>query len=76
MNEDELVHFWDNVTFGEDDDIVDEIYRHRKEMVEEYGGIEGLLKHMDEERPRLIAEGWKFVTVEEMAERNRHKVFA
>jgi hypothetical protein len=35
-----------------------------------YGGIEGLHKHMDEERPRLEKEGWKFISAEEFAQRN------
>ena len=58
------------MTFFEDD-IVDEVYRHRKELLEEYGGIDGLHKHMAEEMPSLIKQGWKFVTVEEVAARNK-----
>jgi hypothetical protein len=34
-----------------------------------YGGIEGLHKHMDEERPLLEAHGWKFVMPEDVARR-------
>jgi hypothetical protein len=37
------------------------VRRNRAELVEKYGGIDGLHKHMDEERPRLEKEGWKFV---------------
>jgi hypothetical protein len=56
-----------------EDDIVDEVYRHRKELLEEYGGIEGLHKHMAEELPLLIKQGWKFVSVEEVAARNKQQ---
>jgi hypothetical protein len=34
-------------------------------LLEMYDGIEGLHKHMDEERPRLEREGWKFILVDE-----------
>ena len=61
------------MTFFEDD-IVDEVYRHRKELLEEYGGIDGLHKHMEEELPLLIKQGWKPVTVEEVAARNKRPV--
>lgn len=54
-----------------EDDIVDEVYRHRKELLEDYGGIDGLHKHMAEELPSLIKQGWKFVSIEEVAARNQ-----
>jgi hypothetical protein len=54
-----------------EDDIVDEVRRHRKELLEEYGGIDGLHKHMEEELPLLIKQGWKAVSVEEVAARNK-----
>jgi hypothetical protein len=38
-----------------------------------YGGIEGLHKHMEEERPRLEKEGWKFVSAEDFGKRNNEK---
>jgi hypothetical protein len=57
-----------------DEDPVEEVHRIRAEMLEEYGGIEGLHKHMQEELPRLIAEGWKFLTHEEaVALRNQRE---
>ena len=55
-----------------EDDIVEEVYRHRKELLEDYGGIDGLHKHMEEELPNLIKQGWRAVSVEEAAERNKH----
>jgi hypothetical protein len=35
-----------------------------------YGGIEGLHRHMDEERPLLEKEGWKFISTEEFTRRS------
>jgi hypothetical protein len=54
---------------GYSDPRVAEIHRVRAELLEEYGGWEGYNKHLDEERPRLEAEGWHFVTPEEHAAR-------
>jgi hypothetical protein len=49
------------------DDIIAEVRRHREELLERYGGIEGYDKHWESEtRPRLEKEGWKFVTMEEV----------
>ncbi|MDR0868437.1 MAG: hypothetical protein LBP75_08215 [Planctomycetota bacterium] len=53
------------------DEIVEEVRRHRAELLEEYGGIEGYHKHLDEQRPRLEKEGWKFVTPEEVRARRQ-----
>jgi hypothetical protein len=50
----------------DDFDPVEEVWRIRKELLEMYGGMEGLHKHMDEQRPRWEKEGWKFMTAEEV----------
>jgi hypothetical protein len=56
----------------DDIDPVEEVRRNRELLLEMYGGIEGLHKHMDEERPKLEKQGWKFLSDEEMnALRNR-----
>jgi hypothetical protein len=55
---------------GYHDEIVTEVRRNRAKLLEMYGGIEGLHKHMDEERPRLENEGWKFISAEEFGKRN------
>ena len=47
-------------------DPVAEVRRNRELLLEKYGGMDGLLKHMDEERPKLEAQGWRFVTPEEI----------
>jgi hypothetical protein len=52
-----------------EDEIVNEVRKNRAELLEEYGGIEGLHKHMKEERPILESQGWKFVSAEEVAAR-------
>ena len=49
-----------------DIDPIAEVRRNRELLLEKYGGIDGLLKHMDEERPKLEAQGWKFVSIEEV----------
>jgi hypothetical protein len=51
------------------DPIVEEVHRTRDRLLEKYGGWEGYNKHLDEERPRLEAEGWHFETPEERAAR-------
>jgi hypothetical protein len=48
------------------DPIIAEVRKNREKLFNMYGGIDGLHKHMDEERPRLEKEGWKFVSEEEM----------
>ena len=49
-----------------DNDPVAEVRRNREFLLEKYGGIEGLHKHMDDERPKLEAQGWKFISTEEI----------
>lgn len=51
------------------DPIIAEVRKNRAELLEMYGGFEGLRKHQEEDRPRLEKEGWKFVSVEEVAKR-------
>ncbi|MCL2096477.1 MAG: hypothetical protein FWH10_06185 [Oscillospiraceae bacterium] len=49
-----------------DTDPVTEVRRNRELLLEKHGGIEGLLKHMDTERPKLEQQGWKFVSIEDI----------
>jgi hypothetical protein len=61
------------ITYAEDDPIL-ELFRNREAAIKEYGGIEGWLKHIDEDRPRLEAAGWKFESPEKAAARKaRHR---
>jgi hypothetical protein len=56
-----------------DENPVAEVHRIRAELLEEHGGIEGYLKHLDDDLPRLVKEGWKIITPEEAAVlRKRH----
>jgi hypothetical protein len=43
-----------------------EVRRNRELLLERHGGIEGLHRHMDEERPTLEKSGWKFVSIQEV----------
>jgi len=57
-----------------DTDLVAEVRRNRELLLKKYGGIDGLHKHMDEERPKLERQGWKFVSVEEVLAKKRARV--
>ena len=55
-------------------DPVAEVRHNRELLLEKYGGIEGLRKHMDEERPKLKEQGWKFVTLDEVIAKKNAQV--
>ncbi|GHV27305.1 hypothetical protein AGMMS4952_08750 [Spirochaetia bacterium] len=55
-----------------DTDIIAEVRQNREALLEKYGGIEGYLKHLAEERPQLEKDGWKFVSIDEVPSRNHH----
>ncbi|MDR2759375.1 MAG: hypothetical protein LBB78_08340 [Spirochaetaceae bacterium] len=56
------------------DPIIAEVRRNREKLLEIYGGVDGLHKHMDDERPQLEKDGWHFVTSEEItALQRRHE---
>jgi len=57
-----------------DIDPVTEVRRNREALLEKYGGIDGLHRHMDEQRPELEKQGWEFVSVEEILERKQAQV--
>jgi hypothetical protein len=54
-----------------EDEIVAEVRKHRAELLEEYGGIEGYLKHIKADRPRLEREGWQFVDISDILKKKR-----
>ena len=58
-----------------EDEIVNEVRRTRARLLKQYGGIEGLHRHMDEELPLLIQQGWKVVSAEEVAAKNKRQAF-
>jgi hypothetical protein len=59
-----------------DTDPVAEVRRNRELLLEKYGGIEGLHEHMDNERPNLEAQGWKFISTEEILAKKYAKAIA
>jgi hypothetical protein len=52
------------------DEIMEDVRQRKAQLLKMYGGIEGLHKHQDEERPLLEKEGWKFLDPNEVRERN------
>jgi hypothetical protein len=57
----------------ENDDPLVEVHHIRAGLLEEYGGIDGYVKHIREDlsQERLEKEGWSFVTAGEIASRRR-----
>jgi hypothetical protein len=49
-----------------EDEIVVEVRKHRAELLEEFGGIEGYLDHIEADRLRLEREGWQFADMNEI----------
>jgi len=54
-----------------DVDPVAEVRRNRELLLERYGGIDGLHKHMEEERLELEKKGWTFISIEEVLMKKR-----
>lgn len=52
-------------------DPITEVRRNRELLLEKYGGIDGLHKHMEEEKPKLEKLGWVFISVEEILAKKR-----
>ena len=52
-----------------EEDTIDEVHRIRAELVNDYGGIKGYIKHAREEEHRLKREGWEFIPAKTMASR-------
>jgi hypothetical protein len=48
------------------DNPVTEVRRNRELLLEMYGGIDGLLKHMEKERPVLEDAGWVFASIDDV----------
>jgi hypothetical protein len=54
-----------------ENNLIAEVRNNREQLLVKYGGIDGLHRHMDAERPNLEKQGWQFVSVEEVLEKNR-----
>jgi len=59
---------------GYHDDIITEVRRNRAKLLEMYGGIEGLHKHMKKERPELEKQGWHFISVDDFSKINKNNI--
>jgi hypothetical protein len=70
MEDDEKKSLYLESMNGYRDEIVAEVRGNRAKLLEIYGGIEGLQKHMKEERPQLEKEGWQFISAEAFSKRN------
>ena len=55
-------------------DPITEVRRNRELLLEKYGGIDGLHKHMKEEKPKLEKLGWAFISVEEILAKKRERM--
>jgi hypothetical protein len=55
-----------------EDDIVAEVRRNREELLEDHGGIEGYLKYLKEQRPKLEMQGWKIKTPKKTLAGEKH----
>ena len=50
-----------------DENPLAEVHRIRAELMKEFGGIKEYMEHLEEDRPRLEKEGWRFASAEELA---------
>jgi len=44
-----------------DENPIDEVYRIRLALLEEYGGLQGYFRHLDEVRPKWEAMGFRCI---------------
>jgi hypothetical protein len=54
-------------------DFITEVRERKAKLLEVYGGIDGLLRHQEEDRLRLEEEGWHFETPEEFQARTQNR---
>jgi hypothetical protein len=59
-----------------DTDLVAEVRRNREMLLEQHGGIEGLHKYMEDERPKLEQDGWDFVPIDYVSAKRRKNISA
>jgi superoxide dismutase len=50
--------------------VLSEVRQIKAGIMREYGSLEAWHKHLDEERPKLEKQGWKFITGTELRNRN------
>jgi hypothetical protein len=62
--------------YADDDEIMREARQNKAALLQEFGGIAGLLEYMDTERPALEKQGWKFVDSKEIYSKNLQRQIA
>jgi hypothetical protein len=50
-----------------EDEVMRDVWERKAHVAAMYPTWEAYMKHLDEDRPRLEAEGWKFVSPEDLA---------
>jgi hypothetical protein len=50
-----------------EDEVMRDVWERKAHVAARYPTWEASMKHLDEDRPRLEAEGWKFVSPEDLA---------
>jgi hypothetical protein len=55
---------------GYPDPVLTEVRQIKAGIMREYGSLEAWHNHLDEERPDLERQGWKFTTGEELRKRS------
>ena len=55
---------------GYPDPVLSEVRQIKAEIMREYGSLEAWHEHLDEERPKLEKQGWKFTTGAELRNSN------
>jgi hypothetical protein len=58
------------INYSDDDEVMLEVRQNKAELLQKYGGIQGLLQHMDNERPELEKQGWKFIDSKDVYSQN------
>jgi hypothetical protein len=56
-----------------DIDPIAEVRRSRESLLDKYGGIDGLHRHMDDEVHELEKQGWHFISAEKVLTRKQYQ---
>jgi hypothetical protein len=50
-----------------EDEVMRDVWERKAQVSAEMADLKAYMKHLEEDRPRLEAEGWKFVSPEDLA---------
>ena len=56
------------------DEVMRECWKHKEELAAEFPTWEALYDHLHENRPRLEAEGWKFISPADLPRPQKQEV--